>query len=324
MLAEFKPHLAAFIMLFCALASSAQAQRTLRVIVPFSAGGPVDLTTRWLMQEAQGPLALSIIVENRAGAGGNIGMEALAKAPPDGYTIGIATTASHALNPWLFSKLPYKPQSDFQAITLMLKVPNVLVLSMQNSFRLKLNTLSDLIAYAKKHPGALNYASGGNGSAGHLAAELLKSMAHLDITHIPFNGASPAQLALLSGQVDFNIDNLSSAAMGIKTGKLRALAVSSAHRSPLLPMVPTIAETLPGFEIETWWGLVAPQGVRSEWVNQLNQVFVNLLKSQEMKDKFASVMAQPHASTPEQFEAMMSADREKYQHLVSISGARVD
>lgn len=310
--------------LCCVLAFSAQAQKTLRVIVPFSAGGPVDLTTRWLMQEAQGPLALPIIVENRAGAGGNIGMEALAKAPPDGYTIGIATTASHALNPWLFSKLPYKPQSDFQAITQMLKVPNVLVLSTQSSVRLQLHTLSELIAYAKQHPGELNYASGGNGSAGHLGAELMKSMAHLDITHIPFNGASPAQLALLSGQVDFNIDNLSSAAMGIKTGKLRALAVTSALRSPLLPTVPTLSETLPGFEIETWWGLVAPKGVRAEWVNQLNQVFASLLNSPDMKAKFASVMAEPHASTPEQFEAMMTAEREKYKHLVSISGARVD
>ena len=276
------------------------------------------------MQEAQGPLSLAIVVENRAGAGGNIGMEALAKAPADGFTIGIATTASHALNPWLFSKLPYKPDSDFQAITQMLKVPNVLVLSKESSMRLKLQTVNDLITYARLHPGELNYGSAGNGSAGHLGAELLKSTAHLEITHIPFNGANPAQLALLSGQVDFNIDNLSSAAMGIKTGQLRALAVTSAQRSPLLPAVPTLAETLPGFEVETWWGLVAPKGVRAQWVNQLNQVFANILNSQDMKTKFASLMAEPQASSPEKFEAMMSAERNKYKHLVEISGAKVD
>jgi hypothetical protein len=310
--------------LCCVLAFSAHAQRALRVIVPFAAGGPVDLTTRWLMQEAQGPLSLAIVVENRAGAGGNIGMEALAKAPADGFTIGIATTASHALNPWLFSKLPYKPDSDFQAITQMLKVPNVLVLSKESSMRLKLQTVNDLITYARLHPGELNYGSAGNGSAGHLGAELLKSTAHLEITHIPFNGANPAQLALLSGQVDFNIDNLSSAAMGIKTGQLRALAVTSAQRSPLLPAVPTLAETLPGFEVETWWGLVAPKGVRAQWVNQLNQVFANILNSQDMKTKFASLMAEPQASSPEKFEAMMSAERNKYKHLVEISGAKVD
>lgn len=304
--------------------SLASAQKVMKVIVPFAAGGPVDLTTRWLMQEAQEPLGLSIVVENRPGAGGNIGMQAIAKAPPDGLTIGIATTASNALNPWLFTKLPYQAQSDFQAITQMLSVPNVLVMNTAQSQKLGIHTLSDLIAYAKKHPGSMNYGSGGNGSAGHLAAELLKSTAQLEVTHIPFNGAQPAQLALLGAQVDFNIDNLASAAINIKSGKLTALAITSLQRSALMPQTPTVAETLPGFEIETWWGLVSPKGVREEWIAQLNSTFVNILKTPQIRTQFATLMAQPQPTSPEQFERMMNTQREKYKHLVRLSGATVD
>jgi tripartite-type tricarboxylate transporter receptor subunit TctC len=303
---------------------SAHAERVMKVIVPFAAGGPVDLTTRWLMQEAQEPLGLSIVVENRPGAGGNIGMQAIAKAPPDGMTLGIATTASNALNPWLFSKLPYQAQTDFQAITQMVSVPNVLVIQSEQSARLGIRSLSDLINFAKLHPGRMNYGSGGNGSAGHLAAELLKSMAKLDIAHIPFNGAQPAQMALLSAQVDFNIDNLASAAMNIKSGKLIPLAMTSPQRSPLMPQVPTIAETLPNFEVETWWGLVSPKGVRADWIQELNAVFVKILKSPQIRIKFASLMAEPQPSSADQFESMMAAQRDKYKNLVQISGATVD
>ncbi len=221
--------------LACLLSSPSFAQKTIRVIVPFAAGGPVDLTTRWVMQEAQQSLGTPIVVENKPGAGGNIGMEAIAKALPDGFTLGVATTASNALNPWLFTRLPYQAQSDFQAITQMIRVPNVLVMSSDNSYRLGIHSLSELITYALEHPGAMNYGSGGNGSAGHLSAELLKSLSKMEVTHIPFNGANPAQMALLSGQVDFNIDNLASAAMGIKSGKLKALAITSGQRSALLP-----------------------------------------------------------------------------------------
>ncbi len=310
--------------LACLLSSASFAQKTIRVIVPFAAGGPVDLTTRWVMQEAQQSLGNPIVVENKPGAGGNIGMEAIAKALPDGLTLGVATTASNALNPWLFTKLPYQAQSDFQAITQMIRVPNVLVMSSDNSFRLGIHSLPELIAYSLKHPGAMNYGSGGNGSAGHLSAELLKSLSKMEATHIPFNGANPAQLALLSGQVDFNIDNLASAAMGIKSGKLKALAITSGQRSALLPLVPSISETLPSFEVDTWWGLVTPKGVKPEWIEHLNTVFTKALKSAEIRAKFASLMAEPMPSSPEQFESMMSSEREKYKRLVRISHAKVD
>lgn len=300
------------------------AQKVLRVIVPFAAGGPVDLTTRWVMQEAQEPLGLAIVVENRPGAGGNIGMQAIAQASKDGMTIGVATTASNALNPWLFTKLPYHAQSDFQAITQMLSVPNVLVMNTERAFELRIHSLGDLIAYAKQHPGALNYGSGGNGSAGHLSGEWLKSLAKLEITHIPFNGANPAQTALLASQVDFNIDNLASAAMNIKSGKLTALALTSSQRSGLLPKIPTMSETLPHFEIETWWGLVSPKGVKEAWIQQLNAVFVKVLKTPQMRLKFATLMAEPQPNTPEQFDAMMNSQREKYKALVQLSGATVD
>jgi tripartite-type tricarboxylate transporter receptor subunit TctC len=310
--------------LACLLSSPSFAQKTIRVIVPFAAGGPVDLTTRWVMQEAQQSLGTPIVVENKPGAGGNIGMEAIAKALPDGFTLGVATTASNALNPWLFTRLPYQAQSDFQAITQMIRVPNVLVMSSDNSYRLGIHSLSELITYALEHPGAMNYGSGGNGSAGHLSAELLKSLSKMEVTHIPFNGANPAQMALLSGQVDFNIDNLASAAMGIKSGKLKALAITSGQRSALLPLVPSISETLPSFEVDTWWGLVTPKGVKPEWIDHLNTVFTKALKSAEIKAKFASVMAEPMPTSPEQFESMMSSEREKYKRLVRISHAKVD
>ncbi len=310
--------------LACLLSSPSFAQKTIRVIVPFAAGGPVDLTTRWVMQEAQQSLGTPIVVENKPGAGGNIGMEAIAKALPDGFTLGVATTASNALNPWLFTRLPYQAQSDFQAITQMIRVPNVLVMSSDNSYRLGIHSLSELITYALEHPGAMNYGSGGNGSAGHLSAELLKSLSKMEVTHIPFNGANPAQMALLSGQVDFNIDNLASAAMGIKSGKLKALAITSGQRSALLPLVPSISETLPSFEVDTWWGLVTPKGVKPEWIEHLNTVFTKALKSAEIRAKFASLMAEPMPTSPEQFESMMSSEREKYKRLVRISHAKVD
>ena len=310
--------------LACLLSSATLAQKTIRVIVPFAAGGPVDLTTRWVMQEAQLKLGTPIVVENKPGAGGNIGMEAIAKAPSDGYTLGVATTASNALNPWLFTNLPYQAHSDFQSITQMIRVPNVLVISSENSFRLGIHSLAELINYARLHPGAMNYGSGGNGSAGHLSAELLKSLSKIDVTHIPFHGANPAQMALLSGQVDFNIDNLASASMNIKSGKLKALAITSGQRSALLPSVPSISETLPSFEVDTWWGLVAPKGVKTEWIDHLNRVFTKVLKSPEIKSKFATVMAEPMPTSPEHFESMMNLEREKYKHLVRISQAKVD
>jgi tripartite-type tricarboxylate transporter receptor subunit TctC len=304
-------------------AGSAFAQSTTRIIVPFAPGGPVDVTARILAEAVKDSLG-TVIVDNKPGAGGNIGVSAAAKAAPDGLTLGIATTASHSINPWLFTKLPYSPSKDFVPVTQLLRVPNVLVINAESAQRNNINTLADLIRYAKANPAKLNYGSGGNGSAGHLAGELFKNMAGIHAVHIPYNGGNPAQLGLLSGQVDFNFDNLATAAANIRSGKLKALAVTTAERSAVLPDVPTMAATLPGFEIDTWWGLVVPAGTPAETVSKLNAAFTAALKSPAVQSRFATLMAEPAPSTPEVFAAFMNNERTKYQRMVKISGAKVD
>jgi len=196
--------------------------RPIRLVVPYAAGGPLDVTARVLAERVKDSLG-PIIVDNKPGAGGNIGADAVAKATPDGLTIGIAATATHAVNPWLYAKMPYNAATDFAPITQMVRVPNVLVMNAEAAQRLKINSVKDLIAYAKANPAKLNYGSGGNGSAGHLAGEMFKSQAGIFAVHIPYNGGNPAQFALQSGQVDFNFDNLATAAPGIKSGQLKAL-----------------------------------------------------------------------------------------------------
>ncbi|HSV78245.1 MAG TPA: tripartite tricarboxylate transporter substrate binding protein [Ramlibacter sp.] len=297
--------------------------RPLRIIVPYAAGGPIDVTARLLAERVKDSLG-PVIIENRPGGGGNIGADAVAKAAPDGTTIGISAVATHAINPWLFAKMPYDPIKDFAAITQMVRVPNVLVMNADTATRLKINTLRDLIAYAKANPAKLNYGSGGNGSAGHLAGEMFKRDAGIFAVHIPYNGGNPAQLALLSGQVDFNFDNLATAAPNIRSGKLKALAVTTLQRSPNLPEVPPVAEVLKGFAIDTWWGLVAPAGTPREVIQRLNQAFVTALNSPEAKTRFAALMAEPVPTTPEQFGAFMRAELAKYEKVVKSSGAKID
>ena len=307
-----------------ALALPAWAQaRTTRIVVPFAAGGPIDVTARVLADAVKDSLG-TVIIENRPGAGGNIGVSQVAKAAPDGLTLGIATTASHGINPWLFKQLPYDPAKDFAPVTQMLRVPNVLVMNAETAQRLNIQSVRDLIGYGKANPGKLNYGSGGNGSAGHLAGELFKNQAGVFAVHIPYNGGNPAQLGLLSGQVDFNFDNLATAAANIRAGKLKALAVTTAQRSGVMPEVPTVAETLPGFEIDTWWGLVAPAGTPADVVSQLNAAFTKALQSPDVKGKFAALMAEPAPSTPQAFGEFMARERAKYERLVKLSGAKVD
>ena len=306
------------------VAPAALAQgKPIRLIVPYAPGGPIDVTARALAERVKDSLG-PVIIDNRAGAGGNIGADAVAKAAPDGLTIGIAATATHAVNPWLYSKMPYDAATDFAPITQMLRVPNVLVMNAETAQRLSINTVADLIAYARANPGRLNYGSGGNGSAGHLAGEMFKAQAGIFAVHIPYNGGSPAQLALLSGQVDFNFDNLATAAPNIRSGKLKALAVTTLRRSPALPDVPPVADTLKGFAIDTWWGLVAPAGTPKDVVARLNQVFVAALKAPETHTRFASLMAEPVPSTPQEFGDFMQSELAKYEQVVKASGARVD
>jgi len=305
------------------LAQTPAPAKPIRIIVPYAPGGPIDVTARQLAERVKDSLG-TVIIENRPGAGGNIGADAVAKAAPDGYTIGIAAVATHAINPWLFAKMPYNAATDFAPITQMLRVPNVLVMNADTAARLKINSLADLIAYARSNPGKLNFGSGGNGSAGHLAGEMFKRDAGVFAVHIPYNGGNPAQLALLSGQVDFNFDNLATAAPNIKAGKLKALAVTTSKRSPALPDVPTVAETLKGFEIDTWWGLVAPAGTPKEVITKLNQAFVAALNSPETRTRYAALMAEPAPDTPEAFGAFMKRELAKYERVVKASGAKVD
>lgn len=297
--------------------------RPIRIIVPYAAGGPIDVTARVLAERVKDSLG-TVIIENRPGGGGNIGADAVAKAAPDGTTIGISAVATHAINPWLFSKMPYDPVKDFAPITQMVRVPNVLVMNADTAARLKIASLRDLIAYAKANPAKLNYGSGGNGSAGHLAGEMFKRDAGIFAVHIPYNGGNPAQLALLSGQVDFNFDNLATAAPNIRSGKLKALAVTTLARSPNLPEVPPVADTLRGFAIDTWWGLVAPAGTPRDVVQKLNQAFVAALNSPEAKTRFSGLMAEPVATTPDEFGSFMRAELAKYEKVVKSSGAKVD
>jgi len=305
-------------------APAALAQsKPIRLIVPYAPGGPIDVTARLLAERVKDSLG-TIIVENRPGGGGNIGADAVAKAAPDGFTIGIAAVATHAINPWLFAKMPYDAARDFAPITQMLRVPNVLVMNAETAARLNIRTLADLIAYGKAHPGRLNYGSGGNGSAGHLAGEMFKQGAGIFAVHIPYNGGNPAQLALLSGQVDFNFDNLATAAPNIRAGKLKALAVTTLRRSPALPDVPPVADTLKGFAIDTWWGLVAPAATPKDVIARLNQAFVAALQTPEARTRFASLMAEPVTSTPEEFGNFMKAELAKYEKVVKLSGAKVD
>ena len=297
--------------------------RPIRLIVPYAAGGPLDVTARILAERVKDSLG-TVIVDNKPGAGGNIGADAVAKAAPDGLTIGIAATATHAVNPWLYAKMPFNAAADFAPITQMVRVPNVLVMNAEVAQRLHINTVKDLIAYAKANPAKLNYGSGGNGSAGHLAGEMFKAQAGIFALHIPYNGGNPAQFALQSGQVDFNFDNLATAAPGIKSGKLKALAVTTLTRSPALPDVPPVADTLKGFSIDTWWGLVAPAATPKDVIAKLNAAFVAALRSPEAQARFAGLLAEPVPTTPEQFGALMKSELAKYQSVVKAAGAKVD
>ncbi|MBB6559370.1 tripartite-type tricarboxylate transporter receptor subunit TctC [Acidovorax soli] len=309
-----------------ALPHAAMAQdsgQPIRLIVPYAPGGPIDVTARALAERVRDSLG-TVIIDNKGGAGGNIGADAIAKAAPDGLTIGISATATHAVNPWLYSRMPYDAGKDFAGITQMVRVPNVLVINAAKAEQLKINTLADLIAYAKANPAKLNYGSGGNGSAGHLAGEMFKQRAGIFALHIPYRGANPAQLALLAGEVDFNIDNLAAAAPNIRAGKLKALAVTSLAASPNLPGVPPLSATFKDFSIDTWWGLVAPAATPKPVIDKLNKAFVAALNAPETKTRFGLLLAEPVATTPAQFDSFMASERAKYQQVVKASGAKVD
>lgn len=319
-------------LLVCLLAPAAAQQaaypsRPIRLIVPYPPGGPLDTVARALAERVKDSLG-TVVVENRAGAGGNIGVEQLARSGPDGYTIGIGAVATHAINPWLYARLPFDPIKDFAPITLIAHVPNVLVMTPETAARYGIGSVADLIEYARRNPGRLNYASGGNGSGGHMAGELLKSMARVSIVHIPYAGAAPAQLGLLAGQTDLMFDNLASAAPQIRAGKLRAFAVTTAARAASFPELPTMAEAggkaLAGFDVSTWFGLFAPAATPPAIVATLNEEFRRALGTPEIRERLARMGAEPAPTTPAEFAAFIRQELAKYEKVVKFSGARVD
>jgi tripartite-type tricarboxylate transporter receptor subunit TctC len=305
-----------------------QSARPLRLVVPYPPGGPLDIAARVLADNVKDSLG-PVIVENRAGAGGNLGADVVAKAAPDGQTVVMGAVATHAINPWLYSKMPYDALADFTPITLVARVPNVLVMNAQTAQRLGINTLRDVVAYAKKNPAKLNYGSGGNGSAGHLAGELFKQLAGVYALHIPYAGGPAAQFGLLSGQVDFNFDNLAAAAANIKSGKLKALAVTTAQRASAMPDVPTVAEAgrdlgSGAFDIHTWFGLFGPAKLPADVTAKLHKAFSDALGSAEVKTRLATLMAEASATSPDAFAQFVRSEHAKYGALVKATGAKAE
>lgn len=299
--------------------------RPIRFVVPYPPGGPLDQVARALAEKLREPLGQPVVVENRPGAGGNIGADLVAKAAPDGYSIVMGAVATHAINPYLYAKMPYDANRDFTPITRVATVPNVLVLNPQTAERLGIRSLRDLIAYARKNPGKLNYGSGGNGSAGHLAGELLEAQAGISMVHIPYGGAAPAQLGLLAGQTDLMFDNLASATPQIRAGKLQAFAVTTPQRSSFFPELPTVAESgLKDFDISTWFGVFAPAGTPRPIVDRLNTEFTRALSAPDIRERLARMGAEPSPMSPEAFANFVRAEQAKYEHIVKESGARIE
>jgi tripartite-type tricarboxylate transporter receptor subunit TctC len=299
--------------------------KSIRFVVPYPPGGPLDTIARVLAEQVKPALGQAVIVENRPGAGGNIGADLIAKAQPDGYSLVMGAVATHAINPSLYTKIPYDSVRDFAPIALVASVPNVLIVNKEFADKHGIRTMQDLVKYALAHPGKLNYGSGGSGSAGHLAGELLAARTQLKAVHIPYQGAAPAKLALLSGQSDFMFDNLASAATLIKEGKVIALAVTTDKRSDILPEVPTVQETgIKPFDIGTWFGVFTTAGTPPAVVAKLHQAYTAALADPAVQTRLKQMGSNASTLTPAQFAEMVVQERQKYQELVKLSGAKVD
>ena len=295
--------------------------KPIHLVVPFPPGGSLDVVARAIGQKITEAWGQPVMIDNRPGAGGNIGADFVAKSAPDGYTILEGALSTHAVNVSLYGKLPYDPIKDFAPITLVAVTPNVLVINPL----LPVNSVAQLIAYAKANPDKLSFGSGSNGSAGHLAGELFKREAGVDMLHVPYKGGAPALQALLAGDTQLMFDNLANSTPQLKAGKLKALAVTTAKRSALAPDLPTLAETgLPGFDIYTWWGFLAPTGTPKEIVAKWNAEVTRILNTPEMRAFFAQQGAEPSPTTPEQFSALIRSEIPKYAKIVKESGAKVD
>ncbi len=299
--------------------------RPLRFVVPYPPGGPLDGVARMLAERVREDLGQPMLVENRAGAGGNIGVDVVARSAPDGYTLVMGAVATHAINTWLFEKLSFDPIEDFAPVTLVASVPNVLVVNKAFAMTHNIQSVADLVAYAKAHPGQLNYGSGGNGSTGHLAGELLKARSRIDAVHVPYQGAAPAQMALLGAQSDFMFDNLAAAAPLIANDSVRALAVTTAKRSGLLAHLPTMQEAgVPGFDVNTWFGVFAPAGTPPAVIDRLYRFYAQAMTSKDVQARLRGMGSEAAPMPPAQFAAFVLAEQAKYKTVVELSGARLD
>jgi len=312
--------------LLCVTSAPAQTAadfpaRAIRIVVPFPAGGATDIAARLIGERMTADWRQPVTIDNRPGAGGNIGSDVVAKSAPDGYTLIMGVTGSHAINTSLYARMPYDPVKDFEAISQVAVVPNVVVVHPS----VPAKTLQELVALAKKEPGKLNYASLGNGTAAHLTMEMFKSVAGIDITHIPYKGSAPAVADLLAGQVQVMIDGLPSALPHVQAGKLRALAVTSAKRSRAAPELPTIAESgYPGFSADAWSGLFAPKGTPKAVVDKLALETQHILTLPEVQKRLGELGAEPVGSTPAEFTRHVQQEIDKWARVVKVSGARVD
>ena len=307
------------------VAQSGWPTRPVRIVVPFAPAGTTDILARAAAQKLSESWGQQVIVDNRPGAGGNIGAELVAKAPPDGYTLLMGTVGTHAINASLYSKMPYDHVKDFAPITLVAGVPNVLVMNPAKAQAAKIDTVADLIRYAKANPGKLNMASSGNGTSIHLSGELFKSMTGTYMLHFPYRGSGPALLDLIGGTMDLMFDNLPSALPQIKAGKLKAIAVTSAQRSAAVPDLPTIAESgVKGFDASSWFGLLAPAGTPADIVNRIQQETAKSFGSPAFKERLLSQGAIPGGQPPAEFAKFIAAETKKWAEVVRVSGAKVD
>ena len=295
--------------------------KPVRLVVPFPAGGTTDILARAVAQKLSEAWGQQVIVDNRPGAGGNIGSDLVAKSTPDGYTLLMGTVGTHAINPSLYKNMPYDHVKDFAPVILVAGVPNVLVVNPS----LPVHSVSELIAYAKANPGKLNFASSGNGTSIHLSGELFKVMTGVEMTHVPYKGSAPALTDLIGGQVQLMFDNLPSSLPFIRAGKLRALAVTSGARAAALPDLPTLAESgLPGFEASSWFGVLAPAGTPRDIVAKLNGAIASWLASPAAKEKLLAQGAIAAGGTPDDFARHIGAETSKWAKVVKASGAHID
>jgi tripartite-type tricarboxylate transporter receptor subunit TctC len=316
-------------MLFMANSAFAQGNwptKPVRIVVPFAAGGTTDILARAVAPELSKAFGQQFIVDNRAGAGGNVGADIVAKSAPDGYTLLMGTVGTHGINRALYDKLPYDPIKDFAPITMVAGVPNVMVMQTEKARTLGINNVADFVKYAKAHPGKVNMASSGNGTSIHLSGELFKSMSGIYMVHFPYRGSGPALLDMVGGTMDVMFDNLPSSMPQIKAGKLKALAVTSAKRSDALPDVPTIEQAagLKGFDASSWFGLLAPAGTPPDIVNRIQQEVAKSLNTPAIKEKMLAQGAIPSGNTPAEFARLIDSEHKKWAKVVKDSGAKVD